>query len=189
MKTIIPIVIALAVGTACGGETRQVSEVSATAAEVKVANQPQEFIEVVPWPDLGHGVERGFTIELGPDALASCRNVSPKFPYASARVLVESRPELDALAGCLNHPSMLDRTLVLVGRADPRGTTEYNDTLGLKRAESIKRILVGDGVAESRIEIATRGKAQAMFESRPDFSFGYDRRVDVVVVGVPHKPL
>ncbi len=36
------------------------------------------------WPDLGQGEARYITIELG-DSFESCRRVSPKFPFDSAR--------------------------------------------------------------------------------------------------------
>ncbi len=191
MKPIIPIVIAAVALQACSGEMQQVSTTTTTAADIasdQKANESHPFLHVVPWPTFGQGVERDVKIELGPDALARCRNVSPKFAFDRSQTYVDSEDELEALASCLNHPSMQDQTILLVGRADPRGSVIYNDRLALERAENIEDYLVRHGVDAARIELSSEGKSQATTEARPDFSYGYDRRVDVIVRGV-HAPL
>jgi outer membrane protein OmpA-like peptidoglycan-associated protein len=191
MKLAIPTVIVAAALQACSGEMQQVSAVSTTSANIasdQSANESHPFVHVVPWPTFGRGVERDIKIQLGPDALARCRNVSPKFAFDRAQTFVDSDDELEALASCLNHPSMQDQTILLVGRADPRGTVAYNDRLALERAENIEDYLVRHGVDAGRIELSSEGKSQATTEARPDFSYGYDRRVDVIVRGV-HAPL
>ena len=88
-------------------------------------------------------------IELGPDTLARCRDVSPKFPFDSVTAYVEDKDQLAALVLCLNHESMRSRGVLLVGRADPRGSTAYNDDLGQRRADQIRVFLVGAGLAPS----------------------------------------
>jgi peptidoglycan-associated lipoprotein len=191
MKPSIPIVIAAVALQACAGEMHQTSArdttVTTTAANIPM-DETSHFIHVVPWPTFGYFPTRTITLKLGPDALEHCRDVSPKFPFDSDRILVDYAPELEALASCLNHPGMADQSIVLVGRADPRGTEAYNAGLGMRRAESIERFLTDRHVDPGRIEIVSDGKLQAETEARPDFSFGYDRRVDVIVRGV-HAPM
>lgn len=53
------------------------------------------------------------------------------------------------------HPSM---RITVTGYASQPGTRAYNTALGLRRAEAARDYLVSQGVAESRIEIATRGE-------------------------------
>lgn len=141
----------------------------------------------VDWPALGRGEDRYITIELGPDSLATCRRVSPKFPFDSARAQAQDQAQIVALASCLNNPVMADRSVLLVGRADARGSDAHNLELGQKRAAFIKDLLVKNGLAESRIRVTTAGESAAV-GGGPDFSHGYDRRVDVVVVGGEHRP-
>lgn len=53
------------------------------------------------------------------------------------------------------HPSM---RITVTGYASQSGARAYNEALGLRRAEAARAYLVSNGVAESRIEIATRGE-------------------------------
>lgn len=165
---------------ACGSEVRQRPEPEITSARESEMKGPG-------WPDLGRGAARFIRIDLGPDNLAECQRVSPKFPFDSANTYAQDRMQLEALASCLNSPGMRERTLLLVGRADPRGSDGYNEQLGSKRADAIKKILVENGIAASRIEIATEGERGAHGDTA-DTSSGHDRRVDVIVKGGTHAP-
>ena len=110
--------------------------------------------------------------------------MTPEFPFDKARPRAEAHAQLVALAKCLNHPEMAGRNVLLIGRADPRGTDAYNQKLGMKRALRIKALLIADGLAESRITVKSAGDSGV----QPEFSNGYDRRVDVVILGGTHAP-
>lgn len=170
---------ALSFGLACSSTTTN-------AAEPALSQPVEHGTYAADWPDLGVDEGRFITIELG-DSYETCRHLSPKFPFDSAHARAQDQVQLRALASCLNHPSMADRTLLLVGRADPRGSQEYNQDLGEQRAERIKQLLVQDGVAAERIRLESKGEAGAQ-GTQPDVSFGYDRRVDIVVQGGVHAP-
>jgi OOP family OmpA-OmpF porin len=184
MKTMTPWVLGLlsTALVACAGEATQTKT---TSAELPVPNADGNYRP--GWPVLGNGPERFITIHLGPDEFAQCRMVSPKFPFNSASTYVEDDDQLAALVRCLNHPSMESRGVLLVGRADPRGTDAYNLKLGQERAEHIREFLVKQGLAPTRIATDSEGKRDAK-GGTPDYSYGYDRRVDVVVVGGTHSP-
>jgi len=49
-------------------------------------------------------------------------------------------------------------TITIEGRADDRGTREYNLALGNRRAAAVKRMLVSFGVADNRIAVISYGK-------------------------------
>jgi OmpA-OmpF porin, OOP family len=171
---------------ACGG-TR-------TASPAPVLPDPgSDGVYSVDWPDLGRGDARFITIDLGPDEFLVCRRVSPKFPFDSAMARAQDKAQLAALASCLNHAEMADRTVMLIGRADARGSAANNDVLGAKRAQAVKKILVANGLAEARIRVSTRGEADAVGEKpgapgTPQYSHGYDRSVDVVIRRGAHAP-
>jgi outer membrane protein OmpA-like peptidoglycan-associated protein len=141
----------------------------------------------IDWPDLGRGEDRYIDIDLGADTFEHCRQVSPKFPFDSAKTRAQDRARLEALASCLNHESMLDRRVMLVGRTDASGTTSYNEELGKKRANRIKELLVQYGLAANRIEMKSAGEKDTKGDL-PEYSQGYDRRVDVIVTGGAHAP-
>ncbi|MEO7037707.1 MAG: OmpA family protein [Polyangiaceae bacterium] len=138
------------------------------------------------WPDLGRDADRFITFELG-DSYETCRRVSPKFPFDSAHTRAQDRAQLRAFAACMNDPTMTNRTILLVGRADDRGPTGYNRELGMKRAQRIEQLLIDNGLSASRIQVKSAGESGAEGQS-PASSYGYDRRVDVIVTGGAHAP-
>jgi OmpA-OmpF porin, OOP family len=157
---------------------------TATATNLPPPNAKGEY--AVDWPDLGRGEARYITIQLGPDTFEHCRDVSPKFDFDSSLTYVQDRAQLAAFARCMNKSGMEGRRVLLVGRADPRGSDAYNMSLGQQRAEKIKSLLIASGLSADRIQIESHGEREAK-GMRPEYSFGYDRRVDVVVGGV-HAP-
>jgi peptidoglycan-associated lipoprotein len=66
-----------------------------------------------------------------------------------------------------------------VGHADPRGGSEYNDTLGQKRADSVKDYIIGKGMEKSKAESTSRGAMDATGTDDP--TWARDRRVDVML--------
>jgi peptidoglycan-associated lipoprotein len=119
-------------------------------------------------------VTREIEVTLG-SYLQKCPNMLIRFPFDESQPLPQDTPELEALAACLNSSPYRDVRVRLIGRTDREGTDEYNQKLGLDRAEYVKRALVNEGVDPSRIETESAG-AERAGEGAP----GYDRRVDVV---------
>jgi outer membrane protein OmpA-like peptidoglycan-associated protein len=163
------------------------SEPRPTAAAPQLTSAERPAMQGAGWPALGQGNARFIRIDLGPDTFNECIRVSPKFPFDSASTYAQDREQLVALAQCLNSLGMRDRSVRLVGRADPAGTDAYNEQLGMKRANAIRQILIDNGIGESRIEVVTEGARDAKGDT-PDQSSGYDRRVDVVIEGGRHVP-
>lgn len=60
-----------------------------------------------------------------------------------------------------------DLRIVLTGYASEPATEEYNLALGLRRAEAARDYLVSQGVARSRIVIATRGEGEQLVVEGP----------------------
>jgi OOP family OmpA-OmpF porin len=141
----------------------------------------------VEFPDPGHGVARYIGITIGDDVAKQCGIVQTHFEFDSAEPVPQDQVVLKALAACLEQPHFEDVSLSLVGRADGRGSEAYNNALGLRRAARVKALLVSAGMAESRIKTSSRGDRGAIGDDMA-VSFGYDRRVDAVEVGVVHAP-
>lgn len=51
-----------------------------------------------------------------------------------------------------------DLNITVEGHADERGTSEYNMALGSKRAESVKKELINNGIDASKITTTSYGK-------------------------------
>jgi peptidoglycan-associated lipoprotein len=145
----------------------------------------------VNFPDPGSGAARYIGIAIDEDLSKSCGLMRTYFAFDSSTLTPEDKATLRNVAECLERPELEGSQLSIVGRADSRGTSGYNADLALKRAESVKKLLIDAGIAESRIGIASRGAVGAVGTDKPEdrYSHGYDRRVDVVLVGVSRTPL
>jgi OmpA-OmpF porin, OOP family len=158
---------------------------AAPDAKLPPAGPDQEY--KVTFPDLGRGEARYIRLSLGKDISQDCGLVKTQFEFDSSEPLPQEKLELKQLSECLDEPSRQGLGLLLVGRADRRGSQEYNRDLGLRRAARVKQILVNAGVAEGRIAVDTEGSRGAVGNDGL-YSYGFDRRVDVVVFGVTHAP-
>jgi peptidoglycan-associated lipoprotein len=105
---------------------------------------------------------------------------TPKFGYDAAELMQSDRDVLQQIAECLVRGPMKGRSVQLVGRADPRGTEEYNLGLGTRRAETVRSYLERLGVPASRMAPTTRGEIDATGADEPGWQ--RDRRVDLQLV-------
>jgi peptidoglycan-associated lipoprotein len=65
----------------------------------------------------------------------------------------------------------------LIGHADPRGPTDYNMTLGQRRADAVEGYIDRKGVQASRVATTSRGAMDAT--GQDEAGWARDRRVDV----------
>jgi peptidoglycan-associated lipoprotein len=101
------------------------------------------------------------------------------FAFDSADVRPQDRTPLDLVATCFTHGPLQGQTVKLVGRADSRGESEYNMTLGQSRADAVGNYLVGHGMPKSKAESTSRGAMDAT--GSDESSWQRDRRVDVML--------
>jgi peptidoglycan-associated lipoprotein len=117
------------------------------------------------------------------DLAAQCKlhldavNEAPKFNYDDFSLEPSDRQVLDQVATCLTRGPLAGRAIKLVGRADPRGTDEYNLGLGDRRANTVVNYLTRSGVKASQLVATTRGELDAT--GTDDATWQKDRRVDL----------
>ncbi|MFO0570725.1 MAG: OmpA family protein [Polyangiaceae bacterium] len=99
------------------------------------------------------------------------------FDFDSANLKQRNLPVLNAVAKCFSNGPLRGRTLLLVGRADPRGEFEYNMLLGDRRAYSVKSYVVERGLQSSNVATSSRGEMDAT--GTDETGWAEDRRVDV----------
>ena len=102
---------------------------------------------------------------------------NPQFDYDKDELTAEDRQVLDQLATCLTNGALKGKAVALIGRADPRGTEEYNLGLGSRRANSVSQYLGRLGVSEPQMAVTTRGALDAT--GTDEAGWKSDRRVDV----------
>ena len=102
---------------------------------------------------------------------------TPHFDYDHFELTAQDREVLQQVATCLTTGPLKGKQLQLVGRADPRGTEEYNLGLGDRRAHTVSEYLERLGVHQ--INAKTRGALDAT--GTDDSTWAHDRRVDLSV--------
>ena len=102
---------------------------------------------------------------------------NPTFDYDTDELTSGDRSILDQLATCLTKGPLAGKTVALIGRADPRGTEEYNLGLGSRRANTVNIYLKRLGVGEPQLAVTTRGALDAT--GTDEAGWQKDRRVDV----------
>jgi len=102
---------------------------------------------------------------------------APQFDYDKDELTADDRAVLDQLATCLTTGALKGKPVSLIGRADPRGTEEYNLGLGSRRAASVSQYLGRLGVGEPQMGVTTRGALEAT--GTDEAGWKQDRRVDI----------
>jgi peptidoglycan-associated lipoprotein len=123
-------------------------------------------------------------VAVSGDILAQCKidfsnsAHAPKFDYDQSSLQPDDQQVLEQVSMCLTSGPLKGRSVQLIGRADPRGTTEYNMALGEHRAHEVDDFLHSHGVA-SRIRETSRGALDA--KGHDEDSWRTDRRVDLIL--------
>lgn len=104
----------------------------------------------------------------------TCNLQPPTFSFDDNTLDGNARSLLQRDADCLQR----ERTsrYVLIGRCDPRGSTEYNLALGERRARAVQRYLLSLGVLADRIAVSSEGSEGAV--GSDESGWQRDRRVD-----------
>jgi peptidoglycan-associated lipoprotein len=100
------------------------------------------------------------------------------FAFDSAYVRPNDRQTIDKLANCFLSGPMKGRQMHLVGHADPRGEDSYNLALGGSRADSVKKLIVTEGLPTSKVITTSRGEMDAT--GTDESTWARDRRVDIL---------
>jgi peptidoglycan-associated lipoprotein len=121
-------------------------------------------------------------LAIAGDILKACgitaiKNANPKFDYDQDDLTEDDRTILGQIATCLTTGPLKGKNVALIGRADPRGTEEYNLGLGSRRSHSVSQYLGRLGVASTQMGVTTRGALDAT--GSDEAGWKEDRRVDI----------
>jgi peptidoglycan-associated lipoprotein len=101
------------------------------------------------------------------------------FAFDSSHLTSHDHTPLDLVAKCFISGPLKGRFVKLVGRADPRGSVDYNVVLGQSRADAVGQYLATRGMAQGKTQSTSRGAMDAAGTN--EASWQKDRRVDVVL--------
>jgi peptidoglycan-associated lipoprotein len=179
MKTITLFLVLCAIGC-----SKDKPKTTPRAPESKPA--PVTKKEPLQAPDVTADQMVSPTIGLSPDIAGACgikqttaAGSNPTFDYDKDELMAEDKAILDQVATCLTTGALKGRSVQLVGRADPRGTEEYNLGLGSRRANTVGQYLGRLGVPAPQRSETTRGSVEA--QGTDEAGWKKDRRVDIVL--------
>lgn len=101
------------------------------------------------------------------------------FPFDSYEVEDQYRNTLIKIAEALQNNKEIN--LLIQGHADERGSTEYNLSLGQKRAVSVLEQLKSLGINPQHLEAISYGKEQPLLEGHNEEAWSQNRRVQFKV--------
>ena len=103
-----------------------------------------------------------------------------QFAFDSAQVDEGERAKAEAAAAYLK--SNAGTSVTLEGNCDERGSTEYNMSLGERRAQSVRTYLMSLGVDSARIQTKSFGKEKPKDPGHDENAWSVNRRVEFVVM-------
>jgi peptidoglycan-associated lipoprotein len=173
------VVLSLAIAGACNHEKVAPTRPSAssTAASTKGASKSPH--------DIAGNQKMSHTLALSSDIVQLCgikampSGASPKFDFDRADLSDDDHNVLQQLATCMRSGPLQGKSIDLIGRADSRGTEEYNLALGSKRSGSVDTYLQSLGVNMSLLSQTSRGALDAT--GTDEAGWARDRRVDIML--------
>ena len=178
MKTMTTLLLALVVATGCSHDKKKVEQPT-PEVDSKPAPAPDKPAPVITNDtQVSPGIAvSGDIAQLCGIKTASAAKANPQFDYDKDELTPDDRAVLDQLATCLASGALKGKAVALIGRADPRGTEEYNLGLGSRRAASVSTYLGRLGVGQPQMAVTTRGALEAM--GTDEAGWKQDRRVDI----------
>lgn len=159
---------------ACGGDKPPVKAPDNASAPTATATASR-------LPEKAPDSPTAAAVRISDEIVKACGISAPDayFAFDSAHVRADDARVLDQVATCFTTGPLKGRVLKFVGHADPRGSSDYNMTLGQSRADSVAQYIVGKGMDKSKTESTSRGAMDATGDNEP--TWARDRRVDVML--------
>lgn len=179
MKTTILFLAVAAAGAGCSKDKpAAVKTTPEVAARPTKPDQPPPAVDKDTQVSPGIAMSGDLATMCNIKAAAARTNpAAPQFDYDKDELTTDDRAALDQLASCLTTGPLKGKAVALIGRADPRGTEEYNLGLGSRRAASVSQYLARLGVGDPQLAVTTRGALEAV--GTDEAGWKQDRRVDI----------
>jgi peptidoglycan-associated lipoprotein len=173
MRTIVILGVVAVIG--CGGEAKPATTPMGTTTTSTSSSSDTVRKPVGAHLTVSGDIYRLCHLEAPTDAQAA-----PKFAFDQSLITPADATTLDRIADCLTTGALTGRHVKLTGRADPRGTEEYNLSLGARRAHGVASYLELHKVQGTQLNETSRGALDATGDEEP--AWGVDRRVDIALL-------
>ncbi len=140
-----------------------------------VRSQPVKPVDVTGKPSPGAGAPQ----LKDPGSILSRRSIYYGLDQFDIRD--EYRPLVEAHAKYLReNPSA---RVLIQGNTDERGSREYNVSLGQKRSDGVKKMMILLGARESQIESVSLGEEKPQADGHNEDAWSKNRRSDILYSG------
>jgi peptidoglycan-associated lipoprotein len=113
------------------------------------------------------------------DVLSSSSFQPVFFDFDSYTLREDGRAALDANARLLRDNA--DVRVVIEGHCDERGTAEYNQALGERRAQSARDYLTAAGISAGRLQVVSYGKERPFDQGHDEAAWAKNRRAHFLI--------
>jgi peptidoglycan-associated lipoprotein len=170
MKKIIISVVLLNLLAACAGNKPK-EDTSAAANAATAATAPKTDASTS-----GATTTQTMVDELNdPKSILAGRSVY--YPFDVAAVQDADKPLVQAHAKYLNEHA--NRTVILEGNCDERGSNEYNLGLGQRRADGVQKMLELGGAKAGQLKSVSYGEEKPKASGHNEASWSQNRRTDL----------
>lgn len=101
------------------------------------------------------------------------------FVFDTDELTAASRAQFDRIKAELGERPAPE--IVVIGHTDRVGSVQYNDTLSLKRADTVRAALIAAGIAADQIQVAGRGERETAVATDDEVAEERNRRVEITV--------
>lgn len=164
------LIAVLALGAGCAKKAAEAPPTTPPAPPTTTNTTPPATtppVDTTPTPTTGSG------------AITSSDLQPAFFDYDSHALRDDARAALDRDAKLLRDNAGVNVTVE--GHCDERGTVEYNQALGERRAQAARDFLVNAGIATGRLQVVSYGKERPFAEGHDESAWQQNRRAHLVV--------
>lgn len=138
-----------------------------------IREDPEDFTAYVPEEDIG-SAEIG-VLDPNDPANLSLNWAPVLFEFDQASLTEGARKRLEDYARILRNHT--DKTVLLEGHCDMRGTENYNLALGERRAQAVKRFFMSLGVDAAQLRTISYGELRPIDRANNEQAWARNRRV------------
>ena len=110
------------------------------------------------------------------------------FEFDSAQISKEAADIIDANISVFEKDKDRIEFILIFGFCDVRGTEEYNLSLGKKRADEIKRYMIGKGVSPEMLNSISKGETEIWQEGTSEEAYNLNRRGHFMALSANNSP-
>jgi len=148
-------------------------------AQQNTFQSAEDIVRKLEKPHASQGTSSGTRGGLTRNPVPRSRSIdlTINFEFDSDRVVLESKPQLEALRDALQSSKLTQERFTIEGHTDAKGSASYNFELSQRRALAIVQFLKDSGVSDDRLSWEGKGFSELKDTKNPESAV--NRRVRI----------